>query len=66
MKYAIAAILLAFSLTACGADSGPSEEDPVDTGYIQETTLSDGTQCVIADNYRGVSISCNWGTGETP
>lgn len=77
-KYIATALLpLLLALSACGAAESVDHDQTaeqianvqqfdVDGGgdtFVFKTTI-DGTECVIADTYEGVGVSCDWAGSE--
>jgi len=73
MKKTLAAIALVLTLTlsGCGSDAPPDEgkETPSGEGISVSTSGEDpyvtlveieGTECILAKTYYGLSIDCNW------
>lgn len=53
----IALLLLSTTLGACSKDDGG---DGVNGTTLTETTLEDGTPCVVAKTSQGVALTCAW------
>lgn len=56
MKKIICAILVVFSLAACGKRVDITVERP--RIYITEHRTESGKLCVVADGVRGIAMSC--------
>lgn len=59
----VCSLVLSAIITVIISSIPESKQDP--TIFIQETTLDDGTQCVIAILDKNVSITCDWHSDNT-